>query len=71
MCGCLRLLCVPVTLGADITPSIVYPFRHHGSKTIRRSLDVLSKHCDTMQKERDDLHRALVKKEEEISNLLR
>eukprot|EP00731_Ephydatia_muelleri_P005642 Em0002g1818a len=54
----------------DIAPSEVYPFHHHGSKTVRRSLDILSKHCNTMQRERDDLHRALVKKEEEISNLL-
>lgn len=54
----------------ELSPPKLYPFRHHGSKTIRRSLDILSKHCNTMQRERDDLHKVLEKKEEEISNLL-
>ena len=41
------------------------------SVTIRKRLEVMSRQCEMMEKEKDGLQRALGDREEEISSLLR
>ena len=42
-----------------------------GSKTIRRSLEILNRQCEVVQRDRDELQKTLVQREKEIASLLR
>ena len=46
-------------------------FQRYGSRTVRKSLDVLSRQCEYVQRERDELQKSLISREREIASLLR